>query len=325
MDLIFWLIIFVISIFALIKGSDILIDKSEKIGLAIGLSPFIVGVTIVAIGTSLPEVVSSIFAIIKGVYDLPVANAIGSNIFNILVIVGLSAIAAKRLVVSKNLIDLDSPLLAISTAIVFFTLWDKKVSQVESLIMFSTYLVYVIYTIIHKDEKELIEEKTSFEIEKLEREKNFSKPKLNWKDIFFLFLGIGLLTLGAEYLIQSIKKLSQILNIATGVITITAVAAGTSLPEVFVSVKAARQKKSEIALGNIFGSNVFNGFMVIGLPGIISSLTVDTQTFNIGIPMLIISTFLFILSGISKRIYIWEGIFYIALYILFIGKIFNIY
>jgi len=113
------------------------------------------------------------------------------------------------------------------------------------------------------------------------------------------------------------------LNIATGVIAITAVAVGTSLPELLVSAKAALQKKSEIALGNIFGSNVFNALVVIGLPGLFHVLPVDDQTFTIGVPTMALATLLFVISGISRRIHIWEGAFYLSVYVLFIAKLFN--
>ena len=118
-------------------------------------------------------------------------------------------------------------------------------------------------------------------------------------------------------------NLSAILNIATGVIAITAVAVGTSLPELLVSAKAALQKKSEIALGNIFGSNVFNALVVIGLPGLFRILPVDNQTFTIGVPTMALATLLFVISGISRRIHMWEGAFYLSVYVLFIAKLFN--
>jgi cation:H+ antiporter len=118
-------------------------------------------------------------------------------------------------------------------------------------------------------------------------------------------------------------EISEILNIAPGIIAITAVSIGTSLPELFVSVQAALKKKSEVALGNIFGSNIFNAFVVIGLPGLFSTLTIDSQTFAVGIPTMAFATLLFVISGISRRIHIWEGAFYLSLYILFLAKLFN--
>ncbi len=135
--------------------------------------------------------------------------------------------------------------------------------------------------------------------------------------------GIAGVAVGVKYLIEALIHLSQILNITTGIITITAVAIGTSLPELFVSIKAALQKKSEIALGNIFGSNIFNAMVVVGFPALFKSLTLDAQTFSIGVPTMALASLLFIISGISRRIHRWEGAFYLALYILFVAKLFN--
>jgi len=328
--LILWIVIFIISLIALVKGSDWLISSAEKIGLALGFSPFIVGVTIVSIGTSFPELISSLAATFKGVTEVVAANAIGSNIANILLIVGISAVIGRRLVVTKSLIDLDLPLLAIATVLFLGVVWDKKITFGESLLMLATYMVYLLYTAFHKDTEDTDEiyevlpsRRERREHIAVQKKETLVRPKLSSKDFIMLILGIIGLFFGAKYLIEALVKLSEILNVATGVITITAVAFGTSLPELLVSAKAAFQKKSEISLGNIFGSNIFNAFVVIGFPGLFSLLSVDNQTFAIGVPTMAFATFLFIISGISRRIHIWEGLFYLSIYILFIAKLFN--
>ncbi len=330
--LLFWIIVFTAALFALIKGADLLIEKAEKIGLAIGLSPFLVGITIVGIGTSFPELISSFAAVLQGVTDVVAANVIGSNIANILLIVGVSAVVGKRLVVKKSLIDLDLPLLAIATVLLLGIVWDRKVILGESILMVLTYSIYLFYTALHQDteDSEEIQEVLPSRKERRERvlleerrEAEFVRPKISFRDFIFLIFGILVLVLGAKYLIEALVKLSEILNIATGVITITAVAVGTSLPELLVSAKAAFQKKSEVALGNIFGSNVFNALVVMGLPGLLKTLEVDSQTFSIGVPTMALATLLFVISGISRRIHIWEGMFYISVYILFVAKLFS--
>ncbi len=328
-SLIFWLIVFVVSLAVLVKGADWLIESAEKIGLALGLSPFIAGVLIVGMGTSFPELVSSLFATFRGITDVVVANAVGSNIANILLIVGLSAVVGRRLVVSKNLIDLDLPLLAISTVLMLGVVFDGKVTLGESILLLLAYGIYLLYTILHKDDAggEFIEilpsRKTRRELALISKKKNGANPKILMKDVLFLLTGVLGLVLGAKYLIDSLINLSEILNIGTGVIAITAVALGTSLPELLVSVKAAWQKKSEIALGNIFGSNVFNALVVVGIPGLFKVLDVDSQTLLIGVPTMALVTLLFVISGVSKRIHLWEGAFYLCVYILFLGKLFN--
>ena len=139
--LLIWVIIFIVSLVAVVKGADWLLASAEKIGLAAGLSPFIIGVTIVAIGTSLPELVSAIVAVLKGATEIVTANAVGSNIANILLIVGLSAVVAKRLVVTKSLIDLDLPLLAISTVLFIGMAWDQQISLAEAVLLIITYII----------------------------------------------------------------------------------------------------------------------------------------------------------------------------------------
>jgi cation:H+ antiporter len=328
--LILWIAVFVVSLAVLVKGADWLIVSAEKIGLAFGLSPFIVGVTIVGVGTSFPELISSFAAVLKGVTDVVAANAIGSNVFNILGIVGISALIGKRLVVTKSLIDLDLPLLAISTVLLLGVVWDQEITVGESILMLVTYGVYLLYTVLHKDTDDTDE---IYEVlpSRQERRKHiaahkkeeFTRPKLVAKDFILLIAGLVGLVLGAKYLIDALVELSTMLNVATGVIAVTAVAVGTSLPELLVSAKAAFQKKSEIALGNIFGSNVFNALVVIGLPGLFGALPVDSQTFLIGIPAMALATLLFVISGISRRIHMWEGALYLAVYVLFVAKLFN--
>jgi len=327
--LIFWLIVFAVSLVVLVKGADWLITSAEKIGLSMGLSPFIVGVTIVGIGTSFPELISSLVAVFKGVSEVVAANAIGSNIANILLIIGVSAVVARRLVVTKSLIDIDLPLLAASTVLLLGVVWDKQITFGESLLMMVVYGIYLLYTILHDDSEDSREMKEMLP-SRQDRRKHMvleagevARPALTVNDFVFLAAGILGLVLGAKYLIDALVHLSAILNIGAGVIAITAVAVGTSLPELLVSVKAAFQKKSEVALGNIFGSNVFNALVVIGLPGLFGTLAVDAQTFAIGVPTMALATLLFIISGISRRIHLWEGAFFLAVYVLFIAKLFN--
>lgn len=334
--LILWIIIFIVSLFLLVKGADWLIDSSEKIGLALGLSPFIVGVTIVGIGTSLPELFSSWFATIKGLLDVATANAIGSNIANILLIVGFSAILAKKLSVTKSLIDLDLPLLSVGTVLLLGVAWDQKITLAESILLLITYVIYFLYTLKYQEQEDSKElpEVLGYEILPSRKERRSStlknipkkeRPKIKLIDIGMLIGGIIGLVVGAEYLIKALIKLSDMLNVATGIITITAVAVGTSLPELLVSAKAALKKKSEVALGNIFGSNIFNGLVVVGFSGLFKTLILDEKTFIIGLPTMALATLLFVISGISRRIHIWEGAFYLMVYVLFIAKLINLF
>ena len=317
--LLFWIIVFIVALIVLVKGADLLLGSAEKIGLAMGLSSFVVGVVIVGLGTSLPELFSSLIASLKGVTEVVSANAIGSNIANILLVVGVSAIVGRKLVMTKSLIDIDIPLLVLSTLFFIGIAWDKQITFAESVLLLVAYGIYLLYAMLHKPEDGNGETKGKYSHKKKQKK----RPKIKIKDIVFLILGIVGLVLGAKYLIDSVINLSSILNVGVGVISLVAIAFGTSLPELIVSVKAALQKKSDIALGNIFGSNVFNLLVVVGIPGLFKNLALDEKTFSIGIPALIVATFLFIISGMSKRIYIWEGAMYLLVYILFVGKLFG--
>jgi len=315
MSLLFWIGAFLISLAVLIKAADSFTNSAGKVGRFFGLSPFIVGVTIVSIGTSLPELASSISAVLRGATEIVAGNVVGSNIANILLVVGLAAVLSKkgRLQVTRNLINLDLPLLAGGSIILMLMfLWDGKVTFWEGIIALAGYLVYLHYTLKHRERKEKKEEKAK-------------KEKLNLKIILGLVFGAIFIYYGANYAIESVVKISEILNIGTAVIALTAVAIGTSLPEIFVSISAAKKGNDALALGNIFGSNLFNGFVVLGVPALIKTLDVGPIILSVGIPFFIAATLLYVISGITRKIYKWEGAMYLLIYILFIAKLFNLF
>jgi cation:H+ antiporter len=333
-SLIFWAFVFLISLFLLVKGSDWFVESAEKIGLALKISPFIIGVTIVSIGTSFPELFSSIAAVLKNTTEVISANVIGSNIFNILVIIGLSAVVARKLIVTRSLIDLDAPLLALSTVVLLFVCLDKKINFGEGIILLLAYLVYFLYTIYQRkgeEETPEIVEVLPSRVERREKEAGIiekeavEKVRLDVKTFVLLFLGIFFVLFGADWTINSIIKLSELLKVSPALISIIALAAGTSLPELVVSAMAAAKKKYEISIGNIFGSNVFNGSFIVGICALIKPLVIDNLTFSVGLPFLITSTLLFVISGISRRIHIWEGSMYLIVYLLFLVKLFNLF
>lgn len=330
--LLIWIAIFIFSLVILVKGADWLLVSAEKIGLAAGLSSFVIGVTIVGLGTSFPELISALIAVARNVTEIVPANAIGSNIANILLVVGLSSIVGRRLVVSKSLINIDLPLLSITTVLLLGVAWDRQITLLESILLIITYIIYFSYTIFYREDAEEVDEALEMIPSRADRRKHITiaknkktkRPKLVRRDFLLLGIGIFALIIGAKYLIDSVIALSAILGIGAGAISLAAVALGTSLPELLVSIKAAWNKKSEIALGNIFGSNVFNLMIVIGIPGLFKTLVVDEKTFSLGLPVLAAATLLFVISGISRKIYMWEGAMYVILYIFFIGKLFDL-
>lgn len=307
-----WGLVFLVAVAALVKGADWVLDGAKRIGLALGMPPFVVGVLIVGFGTSAPELVSSIAGVLRGAYEIPVANAIGSNIANILLVVGITALVARgRLEVTKNIVDLELPLLTFATLLFLMVAHEGFITVSESIILLIGGAIYLAYTFIHKDRENCPPEEEAKE----------DRPKLSVRDVLFVAVGGILLALGAKYLIDAVLALSGLMGLSIGVITIVAVAIGTSLPELLVSIKAALQGNAEVAIGNIFGSNIFNIMLVVGIPGLWGTLVLDEPTLSIGLPVMLGVTFFFIISGLSRRIHTWEGAFYLLAYSLFVIKL----
>lgn len=314
MDVLVWIGIFVVSVLALVKGADWVLDSAKKIGLALGMPPFVVGVLIVGFGTSAPELVSSLFGVLGGASEIPVANAVGSNIANILLVIGVAAVMAGRhLTISRNLIDVELPILALSTLFFFGVAYDGVITVIESGLLIAAFLLYVLYALFNRDAAEAAAAEVAGE-----------RPRVSVKDIAFLVAGFVFLIGGAKYLVDAVIALSPMIGIPIGVITLLGVAIGTSLPELLVSIKAALSGDAEVSIGNIFGSNAFNILFVVGIPGFLGAMVIDPATLSIAIPTMLAATFFLIISGISQRIHIWEGLFFLLVYILFVGKLFGI-
>ncbi len=336
MGLFFWIAVFIISLAVLIKSADFFTESSEKIGKDLKIPPFIVGIAIVSIGTSLPELATSVAAVFKNETEIVVANAVGSNIANILLIIGISSVVAKKMGIKRSLINLDLPLLACATTLAIFILLDGKVVFLEGIVLLLTYVIYCFYIISSGKERKVLSHTAYHEDDihkryhhkekKLKTFKKFwnYKPKIEIGVILTLAISAIFICFSASYTVESIVKISEILNIGTSLVAMSAVSIGTSLPELVVSVGAVMKKKYEIALGNVFGSNIFNTLVVIGVPALLCDLKIDNITLSVGIPFLIGATILYIFSGISRKIYNWEGMMYLMIYILFLIKIFGI-
>ncbi len=306
------LAIFIISLAVLLKSSELFTTNAEKIGLSFGLPRFIIGVTIVAIGTSLPELISSALAVLKGSSEIVAGNVIGSNITNIFLILGVAALLSKRIKISYEIIRIDLPFLVGSAFLLFFIIFDGTVTIFEGLVAILGMSIYLIYTVT--TEKQHEEEHKHDELCDI-KENSLLKE---W--ILLIASGIGIY-FGAEYTINSIIELSQTLNIGTDIIAMTAVALGTSLPELMVTIDAVRRGKPEITIGNILGSNIFNAFAVIGIPTILGNLTISEETLNFGAPFMLGGTLLYFFITQDKEITKWEGSILILFYIFFLVKI----
>ena len=307
-----WGVVLVVSLVVLVKGADSFISAAEKIGKALKLSPFVIGVLLVGIGTSLPEFASSVSALISGNVEIVAANAIGSNITNILLIVGILAILAKKFIIKQDLLASELSLFVVSTSLFIGVAFDGVITQLESALLAIGFVIYLLYIIFGNNQE-------APAVAKYKGEKEIGEITKG-TIVTFLF-GLGGILLGAHFLIESVVSISGILGIATGVIAITIVALGTSLPELFVSLAALRSGKTEVAIGNIFGSNAFNILFAVGVPGLFGTLLLDPKTLSIGIPILAVSSFIFVITGIAHRIYRWEGLMFLVYYAFFVMKI----
>ena len=311
MTSILWIGVFLVSLIALVKGADFLLGSAERIGKYFKLPAFVIGALIVGIGTSLPELASSVAAVFSGESEIVVANAVGSNIANILLVAGLSAIVGKTIVSTKNLVNLEVSLLMLSTVLFLGVAYDGIITQLEAFMVTLSFIVYFSYLLFHREDVET-------------QAHGDPVDEITMKDYAFLVLGSALLGLGANYLIESVIAISEIFDISPGVISISAIAIGTSLPEILVSVKAVMRGQTDMAFGNVFGSNVFNMLMIVGTVGLFAELAIDERTLLIGLPMLAVSTLTFIIASMAMRIYIWEGLMFLIFYLFFMLKVFGV-
>jgi len=303
MDLLINFGLFAISLLVLLKASDFFIDSAERIGLSLGISPFIIGVTIVAFGTSLPELASSIVAVFAGESAIVAGNVIGSNITNIALVLGLTAVVVKEINIVNDIWKIDLPYLWGSSFLLYFMLMDLEFSVFEALICCAGIVIFLTYSFFSDSGAE--EEETE-------------KSKIDWKVYPILLLSGFFVYLGAEYTVKYIIEISSSLGINSGIIAQTVVALGTSLPEVVVSLMAARKGKASIAIGNVLGSNIFNTYAVMGIPGLIGNLTIPAEMTAFSLPLMIAMTIIFGVMCISRNISRWEGMLLLLFYSFFL-------
>lgn len=289
---------------ALILGANWLVNGASSIGVRAKLSPLIIGLTIVAFGTSLPEMVVNVFSCAKGSPGLAIGNIIGSNTMNILLILGVSALVWP-IDVSRVSIRRDIPAGFIATAAIALMANDffmgkngiVNVNWIDGIILLVLGIGYLLLTILKKSPQEEIEE---------------VQPAMPWgKTIFSLVFGIAGLYLGGELVSRNAQILARNWGMSESTIGLTVVATATSLPELITSVVAAIKKNSAIAIGNVLGSNIMNIFMVLGVSAIITPLPFD-PLMNKQLIILAIANFLmllFVFTGKGRKISRWEGAF----------------
>lgn len=302
-----WVVILVAAMYVLVRGADLFVDGAKKIGAYFGLSKFAIGVFIVGFGTSLPELASSLAGVFSGAPEIVLANVVGSNIANILLIVGVMA-AIRAVKITKNLLLTELPIFVIATVHFVMSVYDGQVDTIESLLLLGTFSAYIWYMIV-ESKQELVGEDVP------------TPPESLTKPIIFTLFGIIAVLAGANYTVEMAVNIATGLAVPLGLVSIVAIAIGTSLPELFVSLQAARTGESELAIGNIFGSNAFNILIVVGIPGLFGTLPADAVVMDLGLPILIAASFILFVSGLARQVMRWEGIMLLIFFCFFLVKL----
>ncbi|MEM7655207.1 MAG: calcium/sodium antiporter [Bacteroidota bacterium] len=316
--MVFWLFIFIITLATLIIAADFFIKSSERIGLALGIPPFIVGVTLIAVGTSLPELVTSIVAVLKGpgVSAIVPGNVIGSNITNICLVLGIVGIAAKKVKLEFDVMQVDLPMVIGAALVMYLCVMDGEFSLLEGIICLIGLAMYLTYVFS-------LGKSSSASAAGMEEsdEAQVSKVKLGWRDPLTLLISGIVIYFSADFNVSSIIELAEIFDIGKEIIALTAVALGTSLPELVVSIVAVRTNNAEMAIGNVLGSNIFNIFAVMGIPRLFGEIEVPLTILDFSLPVMMVATGMLLVILQDRVLTRWEGSVLALLYLLFMGNL----
>lgn len=290
-------------------GADRLTDGAVAVAEKMKMPQIVIGLTIVAMGTSMPEFCVSLVSALKGTTDLAVGNIVGSNIFNTLLIVGVSAWVAPMTIL-KSTVRKDIPFALFASVILLVMCLDGNISRLDAGILFVLFLVFMYVTLKSAKTKE---DDTTAKTDSIEDNK---KPMATWLSIVWIIVGLACLIGGSNLFVEGATKVAEHIGVSEAVIGLTIVAGGTSLPELATSVVSARKGNSGIAIGNVLGSNVFNILAILGVTGVITPMHLQGITM-LDLSMMVFSTLLVWLFSFTKyKIARWEGI---VLTIVFIG------
>ncbi len=308
----------ILGLVLLVGGGELLVRGASRIALLAGISPLVIGLTVVAFGTSAPEAAVSVLSAMRSAAGVAVGNVVGSNIFNILVVLGLAALVAP-LVVHQLVVRFDAPLAVIVTLVFGGLVMDGVLGRLDGAILFLGIIAYTIWA-VRRSRGESKEVQGEYANEFGERRRNGSVAL----PVLFVIAGLGLLIFGSNLLVEGASAVAKRLGVSDLVIGLTIVAAGTSLPELATSVIAGIRKELDIAVGNAIGSNIFNILFVLGLSGLLSpgGLAVPAEVLRfdfwimLGVALLALPVFF---SG--YRIARWEGAVFIVFYAMYLGFI----
>ena len=298
------LLVIVVGIAIVLFGADKLTEGGASLARRMNIPQIVIGLTIIAIGTSMPEFFVSFVSALKGTPDLAVGNIVGSNIFNALLIVGCAAMVAPMTILPST-VKRDIPFALVASVLLLIMCLDATISRLDAAILFVLFMVITIRS-AHSDPSGEAQEETP----------KATSPLKAW---LYIFLGLVCLIFGSNIFVDSASALASSLGISDAVIGLTIVAGGTSLPELATSIVSARKGQSGIAIGNVLGSNVFNILMILGVTGLIQPMQITGIT-SVDLSMLVISMILLWLFSYTKyTLSRWEGAVLTAVFLGYIS------
>ncbi len=310
---------FILGLVLLVGGAEVLVRGASRLAVAIGVSPLIIGLTVVAFGTSAPEMAVSVRSALSGQAgaDIAIGNVVGSNIFNVLFILGLSA-AIAPLVVSQRLVRIDVPLMIGASVLMLLLSLDGKLGRLDGGLLFAGILAYTVFAILDgRRESQAVAAEYAEEFSKSPR-----TPLGYLINLLYIVGGLALLVLGAHWLVDAAVIIARALGVSELVIGLTIVSVGTSLPEVATSVMASIKGERDIAVGNVVGSNIFNILAVLGLAALVApaGVNVAPSVLSFDMPIMIavaIACLPIFFTGYT--IARWDGFVFLMYYVLYLA------
>jgi cation:H+ antiporter len=306
------IVFLVVGFVLLVKGADFFVDGACNLSDRLKIPAYVIGLTVVAFGTSLPEAAVSITASLRHSNEIAIGNVVGSNVFNTLVVLGASALFAP-VAVKKNLLKRDFPFCIIITAVMLALLFTFRngdnyvLTRYDGIVLLVLFVIFMAYSVIGAKKESYISDEAA----------EAAKAMPLWKSVFLILIGVTGVIVGGQLTVSGAKSLAALVGLSEKVIALTVVAIGTSLPELVTSVVAARKNRNDIAVGNVIGSNIFNLLFILGISSVIGDITTDFSgvvdaSVLTGVMVL---TFVFALS--RKQIKRAEGIIMILLYVIY--------
>ncbi len=296
------IILVVVGVALVLWGADRLTDGATALAQRMNVPQIVIGLTVVAMGTSMPEFFVSMVSAIKGTPDLAVGNVVGSNIFNTMFIVGISA-AVAPMAISRSAVRKDIPFAVVATLMLSVMCMDGNISRTDAGILFALFIVFMVYTL-------RLARKGAVDVEEKKKE-DLSVVMSS----VFIIVGLACLIGGSNLFVNGASAIAKALNVSDAVIGLTVVAMGTSLPELATSVVAARKGRSAMAMGNVIGSNVFNILMILGVTGMITPMQIEGITMTDMGVMLVGMVLVWMFSYTKYKVARWEGFVLAAMFV----------